>query len=96
MHIAKKNSLPLQYYLSFSVINDEVVYILVSIKFHQGKDMDSVHYYCVFWGFNTRTWQRCDDDTISEFRGYPGSVYNESSQEDLYKKEEYIYYESIG
>ena len=32
--------------MSFSGSDDEVVYILVSVKINVGKDMDSGHYYC--------------------------------------------------
>ena len=35
---------PSQYSMSFSGGNDEVVYIMVSIKIHRSKEMDSGHY----------------------------------------------------
>ena len=36
--------LPSQYSIPFLVINDEVVYNMVSIKIHVGEDVDSGHY----------------------------------------------------
>ena len=36
--------------------------------------MDSVHYYCGVLDYNKGTWSRCDNDKISEFRGYPFNV----------------------
>ena len=55
--------------MSFSGKNDEVVYILVSINIHEGKDMDSINYYCDILDYNTGTWWRCDDKRIIDFRG---------------------------
>ena len=41
--------------MSFSDRHDEVVYIMVSIEYNSGKDMDSGHYVCdVFSGSSPR------------------------------------------
>ena len=50
---------------------DEVVYIIVFIKIHVGKDMDHVHYGCDVFYYSTGTWQNCDDDRIPNYSGYP-------------------------
>ena len=52
--------------------------------------MDSDHYYCDLLYFNTGKRWRCEDITISEFSGYPDSVYDELSHEDIHKKK-YIF-----
>ena len=62
---------------------DEVVYILVSIKNNLGKFMGSGHCYCDILDYNTGTWWICDDDNISEFRGYPCNVYDELSHKNV-------------
>ena len=41
-----KNSLPAQYSMSFPGIESEVLYIIVSVYLHIGKDMDKGHYVC--------------------------------------------------
>ena len=41
-----KIALPSHYFVYFSGIHDEVVFITVSINIHVGKDMDSGHYLC--------------------------------------------------
>ena len=73
--------------MPFSGINDEVVYILVSININQGKDMDSVNYYCDALDYKTGTWWICDYGTILEFSGYPDSVYDELLHEDMRKRD---------
>ena len=72
--------------MSFSVSNEKVVYILVSIKIYQGKYRYSGHYYCDLLGYSTGTWCRYDYDSISEFSGYPDSVYGDLSHADIHKK----------
>ena len=62
--------------MSFSVIYDEVVYIMISIKLQFGKDIDSVYYVCGVLDYNTVTWWRCDDGTITSYSGYPENVYD--------------------
>ena len=51
-----KISLTLQYSMYFSDKHDEVVYIMISIKIHVGKDMDSGHYVWDILDYNTGTW----------------------------------------
>ena len=60
----------------FSGKHAEVVYIIVSIKIHIGKDMDSGNYVCDVLYYNIGTWWNYDDDTITNYSGYPEDVYN--------------------
>ena len=48
--------LTLQYSMYFSDKHDEVVYIMISIKIHVGKDMDIGHYVWDILDYNTGTW----------------------------------------
>ena len=57
--------------MSFLCKHTEVVYILVSIKLHIGKSMDSGYYMCDILDHNTGTWRNCDDDTMTKYSGYP-------------------------
>ena len=66
-----KIALPSQYSMSFSGIHDEVVYIMVSINIHVGKDMDSRHYACYLFYYNTGTCCKFDDEIITNYSGYP-------------------------
>ena len=59
-----------------------MVYIIVYIKFHVGKDMDSGHYLCGVLDYNTVTWWNCDYKTITNYSGYPENVYNNLSNEN--------------
>ena len=70
-----KISLPDQYYTSFPN-NPKVIYVLFSIKFHIGNDMDQGHYVCGVLDYNTGTWCNCDDEIITEYPGYPMNAYN--------------------
>ena len=63
-----------------------MVYIIVSIKIHVGKDVDSGHYVCDVLDYNTGTWWNCDDETIINYSGYPYNVYNDLSNETEQKK----------
>ena len=74
-----KFSLPSQYSVSFSGKHDEAVYILVDIKLHDGKDMDSGHYVCDILDYSTGTWWNCDDGKITNYSGYTESVYDNVS-----------------
>ena len=73
-----KISLPAQYSTSFPD-NPEVLYILVSIKLHIGNDIDKGHYVCDVLCYNTGTWWNCNDETITQYPGYPMNVYNDLS-----------------
>ena len=88
-----KNALPSQYYMYFSGSYDGVVYIMVSIKFHVGKYMDSGHYVCDVLDYNTGTWCKCDYDIIPNYSGYPENLYNDLSK--MNQKKEKHYYEWI-
>ena len=72
--------------MSFSGKHDEVFYILVSIKLHVGKYMDSGHYFCDVLDYNTVMWWNCDDDTITNYSGYPENVYDNLSNKNEQKK----------
>ena len=63
--------------MSFTGIDSEVLYTLVSIKLHIGKNMDKVHCVCDVLDYNIGTWWNCDDDTITQYPRYPMSVYDE-------------------
>ena len=63
--------------MSFTGIDSEVLYIIVSIKLHIGKDMDKGYYVCDVLDRNTGTWRNCDDDTITQYPGYPINAYDE-------------------
>ena len=56
-----------------------MVYIIVSVKIHVGQDIYSGHYYCDLFYYNTVTWWVCDDDKITNGRGYPENLYDELS-----------------
>ena len=53
--------------------------MLVSIKLHISNDMDKGHYVCYVLDCNTGTWWNCDNDTITQYLGYPMNVYNDLS-----------------
>ena len=67
-------SLPDQYSMSFPDKHLEVIYIVVSIKLHIGKDMDKGHYVCGLLDYNTGTWWNYYDETITQYPGYPSNV----------------------
>ena len=70
-----------------SCLNDpNVIYVIVSIKFHIGNDMDQGHYLCDVLDYNTGTWWNCDDEIVTEYPGYPMNVYNELSSDKKQKK----------
>ena len=72
--------------MSFSDKYNEVVYIMVFIKLHVGKYMDSGNYVCDLLGYNKVTWWNCDDYTITNFSGYLDNVYNNLSNENEQKQ----------
>ena len=61
----------------FPGIDTEVIYIIVSIKYHIVNDMYKGHYVCNVLDHNTWTWCNCDDDTITQCPGYPMDVYDD-------------------
>ena len=63
--------------MSFPGKHAEVLYILVSIKLYIVNDMGKVNYVCVVLDYNTGTWWNYDDDTITQYPGYPMNVYND-------------------
>ena len=71
--------LPAQYSMSFPDKHPEVLYILVYIKLHIGNDMDKVHYVCNVLYYNTGAWWNSDDETITQYLGYPMNVYDDLS-----------------
>ena len=74
-----KIALPAQYSMSFPYKYAEVLYILVSIKLHIDNDMDKGHYVCDVLDYSTGTWWNYDDDTITQYLGYPMNVYDDLS-----------------
>ena len=55
-----KIALSAQYFLSRP--NDpKVIYVLVSIRYHIGNDMDQGQYICDVLYYSTGTWWKCDD-----------------------------------
>ena len=70
-------SLPSQYSVSFTGIYSEVLYILVYIKLHIGKDIDKDQYACDIIYYNIGTWCNCFDDTITQYPGYTMNIYDE-------------------
>ena len=61
--------------------NCEVLYILVSIKLNSGNDIDKGHHVFDVLDYNTGTWWNCDDETITQYPGYPMNVYNDLSSD---------------
>ena len=59
--------------------NPEMLNIIDSIKIHIFNDMDKGHYVCDVFYYNTGTWWNCDDETITQYPGYPMNVYNDLS-----------------
>ena len=41
--------------------------------------MDKGHYVCDVLYYNKGTWLNCDDETITQYPGYPMNVYNDLS-----------------
>ena len=63
-----------------------MIYVLVSIKYHIGNDLDWGHYVCDVLDYNTGTWWKCDDEIVTKYPGYPMNVYNEVSSGKKQKK----------
>ena len=59
--------------------NLAVIYILVYINIYFGYDMDKCHYVCDVLDYNTGTWRNYDDETTTQYPGYPSNVYNDLS-----------------
>ena len=74
-----KISLPAQYSMSFPDKHPEVLDSIISIKLPIGNDMDNGHYVFDVLYSNTVTWWNCDDETITQYPGYPTNVYNDLS-----------------
>ena len=72
--------------MSFQGKHAEVIYILVSINLHIGNNMDNDHYVCDVLDYNTGTWRNCDDETITQYSGYPMNIYDDLSIDKNNKK----------
>ena len=83
-------TLPSQYSIKFSGIDNGLVYVLVSIKIRVVKNMDSGHLVCYVLDYNSGKWQRCEYDKITNFRGYPENVYDELLHENKQNQGKYI------
>ena len=55
----------------------KVIYVLVSIKYHIGNDMDQGHYISGVLDYKIGTWWKCDDEIVTKYLGYQMNVYNE-------------------
>ena len=78
--VSAKISPSAQYFLSRP--NDpKVIYVLVSIKYDIGNDMDQGQYICDVLDYSTGTWWKCDDEIVTKYPGYPTNVYNEVSSD---------------
>ena len=62
--------------MSFTGIEFELIYILISVKLRIGKYMDKGHYVCGILYYNTGTWWNCYDDTITQYPVYPMNLYD--------------------
>ena len=76
--------------MSFPDKHPEVLYIIVSIKLHISNDMDKGHYVCDVLYYNTGTWWNCDDETITQYPGYPMNVYDDLSIDKKQKREKNV------
>ena len=56
--------------------NPKVINILISIKLHNGNDMDQGYYVFDVLDYNTGTWWNCDDEIITQYPRYPSNVYH--------------------
>ena len=70
--------------------NPEVLYILASIKIHIGNYMDTGHYVCDVLDYKKGTWWNCDDETITQYPGYPMNVYNDLSSDKKQKNKKKV------
>ena len=86
-----KFALIAQYSISFPDKHAKVPYIIIYIKLHIGNDMDKGHYVCDVLYYSIWTWRNCDDDTITQYPGYPMNVYNDLSIDNNKKKENIVY-----
>ena len=68
-----------------------MVNIIVSIKIHVGKDMDSGHYVYDVLDYRTGTCYNCDDYTITNYAGYPENIYDCLLNENEQKRGKYYY-----
>ena len=74
--------------MTFTDKHTVVLYIIVSIKLHICNDMDNGPYVCNVLEYNTETRWNCDDDTITQYPGYPMNVYDNLS---IDKNEKNVY-----
>ena len=47
--------------------------------------MDNGHYVCDVLDYNTGTWRNSDDETITQYPGYPMKLYNDLSIDKIKK-----------
>ena len=83
-------------FMYFPDKQSEALYIRVSIKLHIGNDMDKGNYVCDVLDYNTGTWWNCDDDTITQYPGYPMNVYDDLSIDKKQKRGKKNRYGWIG
>ena len=54
-----------------------MLYIIVYINLRIGIDKYKGHYVFDVLDYNTGAWWNCDDDTITQYPGYPMNIYDE-------------------
>ena len=68
-----------------------MLYIRVSVKLHIGNDMDTCQYVFDLLDYNTGTRWNCDDETITQYPGYPSNLYDDLSIDKKQKKGKSVY-----
>ena len=63
-----------------------MIYVLVSIKYNIGNDIDQGHYICDVLDYSTGTWCKCDDEIVTKYPGYPTNVSNEVFSDKKHRK----------
>ena len=53
--------------------------------------MDKVHYFCDVLDYNTVIWWNCDDETITQYPGYPMNVNDDLSIYEIKRKKVCMY-----
>ena len=48
--------------------------------------MDKGQYFCDVLDYNTGKWWNCDNETITQYPGYPSNVYDDLSIDNLKKR----------
>ena len=73
--------------MSFTDEHPEVINIIFYIKLNIGNYMDKGQYLCDVFDYNTGTWWNFDDETITQYPGYPMNVCDDLSIDKKLKNE---------